>query len=103
MAALRGHISETQTQELIAYLTANLLPTTQAVIRLVKEGWDISYIVPGMNKWLRHMDSVIKNRPACHTGSMRNSNGPILFIDGVHPTQGTKLAYGWCAKARKLR
>lgn len=20
---------------------------------------------------------------------------PILFIDGVHPTQGTKLAYGW--------
>lgn len=20
---------------------------------------------------------------------------PIQFIDGVHPTQGTKLAYGW--------
>jgi hypothetical protein len=26
---------------------------------------------------------------------------PILFIDGVHPTQGTKLAYGWMPKGRK--
>ncbi len=26
---------------------------------------------------------------------------PILFIDGVHPTQGTKLAYGWMRKGQK--
>ncbi len=38
----QSHLSETQTQELIAYLTANLLPTTQAVIHLVKAEWDIS-------------------------------------------------------------
>ncbi len=25
---------------------------------------------------------------------------PILFIDGVHPTQGTKLAYGWISKGK---
>ena len=24
-----------------------------------------------------------------------------LFIDGVHPTQGTKLAYGWMPAGRK--
>ncbi|MER2470997.1 winged helix-turn-helix domain-containing protein [Photorhabdus laumondii] len=30
------------------------MPTTQAVLRLVEEGWDISYTVPGMNKWLDH-------------------------------------------------
>ncbi len=36
----QSHLSETQTQELIAYLTADLLPTTQAVIRLVEEWWD---------------------------------------------------------------
>lgn len=29
------------------------------------------------------------------------SDEPILFIDGVHPTQGTKLAYGWMLKSRK--
>ncbi len=42
----QSYLSETQTQELIAYLTAYLLPTTQAVIRLVEERWDISYTVP---------------------------------------------------------
>lgn len=26
---------------------------------------------------------------------------PILFIDGVHPTQGTKLAYGWMPAGKK--
>ncbi len=26
---------------------------------------------------------------------------PILFIDGIHPTQGTKLAYGWMRKGQK--
>ncbi len=41
----QSYLSETQTQALIA----NLLPTTQAVIRLVKEAWDIRYTVPGMN------------------------------------------------------
>ncbi len=28
-------------------------------------------------------------------------NEPILFIDGVHPTQGTKLAYSWMRKGQK--
>ncbi len=50
----QGYLSETQTQELIAYLTANLLPTTQAVIRLVEAWWDINYTVPGMSttQWI---------------------------------------------------
>lgn len=26
---------------------------------------------------------------------------PILFIDGVHPTQATKISYGWIRKGRK--
>ncbi len=28
-------------------------------------------------------------------------DAPIFFIDGVHPTQGTKLAYGWMPKGKK--
>ncbi|ETS31510.1 transposase [Photorhabdus khanii NC19] len=112
----QSHLSETQPQELIAYLPVNLLPTTQAVIRLVKEAWDISYTVPGMNKWLHHKGFSYK-KP---TGVPHKFNGeqqrafiettqsiraadhePILFIDGVHPTQGTKLAYGWMRKGQK--
>ncbi|MGV8001692.1 IS630 family transposase [Photorhabdus temperata subsp. temperata] len=114
----QNYLSETQTQELIAYLTTNLLPTTQAVIRLVKEAWDISYTVPGMNKWLHHNGfSYKKPTGVPHKfnaeqqrafmeayGKLKQEAGahePILFIDGVHPTQGTKLAYGWMRKGQK--
>ncbi|WP_434526183.1 IS630 family transposase [Photorhabdus asymbiotica] len=114
----QSHLSETQTKELIAYLTANLLPTTQAVIHLVKEAWNISYTVPGMNKWLHHNGFSYKKptgvphkfnaeqqRAFIETyGKLKQEAGdnePILFIDGVHPTQGTKLAYGWMRKGQK--
>ncbi|WP_445260540.1 IS630 family transposase, partial [Photorhabdus sp. S10-54] len=114
----QSHLSETQTQELIAYLTANLLPTTQAIIRLVKEAWDIRYTVPGMNKWLRHKGfsdkkptgvphkfNAEQQRAFIETyGKLKQEAGDhesILFIDGVHPTQGTKLAYGWMRKGQK--
>ena len=26
---------------------------------------------------------------------------PVLFIDGVHPTQATKISYGWIRKGQK--
>jgi transposase len=48
----QSHLSETQTAELIAYLTDNLLPTTAAIINVIEEWWGIRYTVPGLNKWL---------------------------------------------------
>lgn len=107
-----SHLSEAQSAELTEYLTNNLLPTTQSIIELVDEWWGIRYAVPGMNKWL-HRNGFSYRKPvgAPHKFSaeaqqafvetyeqLKNEVGddePILFIDGVHPTQGTKLAYGW--------
>jgi transposase len=108
----QSHLSETQTAELIAYLTDNLLPTTAAIINVIKEWWGIRYTVPGLNKWLhKHGFSYRKPTGVPHKfsteaqlafiaayGQLKQDAGdeePILFIDGVHPTQGTKLAYGW--------
>lgn len=112
-----SHLSEAQTTELISHLTDNLLPTTQAIIELVDEWWGIRYTVPGMNKWLhRNHFSYKKPTGVPHKYSAEAqqafvdtynqlkseaSDEPILFIDGVHPTQGTKLAYGWMPKGRK--
>ncbi|MGJ0630389.1 transposase, partial [Xenorhabdus bovienii] len=28
-------------------------------------------------------------------------NAPILFIDAMHPTQSTKLSYGWMRRGRE--
>ncbi|EGA7637396.1 IS630 family transposase [Salmonella enterica] len=114
----RSLLSEAQTGKLIAYLTDNLLPTTQAVIGLVDEWWEIRYTVPGMNKWL-HRNGFSYRKPAGvpHKYSAEaqqafveayeklkqeaGDDEPILFIDGVHPTQGTKLAYGWMPAGKK--
>lgn len=113
----QSHLSEAQTSELVAYLTVNLLPTTQAIIALVEAWWSIRYIVPGMNKWLHRNDfSYKKPSGVPHKFSAEaqqafmetyerlkqeaGDDEPILFIDGVHPTQGTKLAYGWIPKGK---
>ncbi|WP_431223377.1 IS630 family transposase [Serratia sp. L9] len=112
-----SHLSEAQKAELITYLTDNLLPTTQSIIELIDEWWDIRYTVPGLNKWLHRNDFSYKKpigvphkycaeaqRAFVETyEKLKHEAGdePILFIDGVHPTQGTKLAYGWMPKGRK--
>lgn len=113
----QSHLSEPQTAELTAYLTDNLLPTTQAIIELVNEWWGIRYTVPGINKWLHHHGFSYKKPtgiPHKYSAEQQQAfsefyerlkqeagDEPVLFIDGVHPTQGTKLAYGWMPKGRK--
>lgn len=113
-----SHLCEAQTGELIAYLTDNLLPTTLAIIALVDEWWGIRYTVSGMNKWL-HRNGFSYRNPAGvpHKYSAETQQAfvetyeklkqeagddePMLFIDGVHPIQGTKLAYGWMPAGKK--
>lgn len=114
----QSHLNEAQTAELIAHLTTHLLPTTLAVIAQVKEWWDVRYTVPGMNKWLHrngfsyrkpsgvpHKYSAEAQQAFVETyNNLKQQAGddePILFIDGVHPTQGTKLAYGWMPAGKK--
>ncbi|EBR8157936.1 IS630 family transposase [Salmonella enterica subsp. enterica serovar Newport] len=108
----QGHICKTQTTELIAYLTDNLQLTTAAIINVIEEWWGIRYTVPGLNKWLhKHGFSYRKPTGVPHKYSAEaqqafmetynvpklraGDDEPVLFIDGVYPTQGTKLAYGW--------
>lgn len=113
-----NHLSETQTVELTEYLTNNLLPTTQAIIALVDEWWGVRYTVAGMTKWL-HRNGFSYRKPVgvphkCSAQAQQafvetyeklkqeaGDDEPILFIDGVHPTQGTKLAYGWMPAGKK--
>lgn len=114
----QSHLSEEQTQKLRVHLTSHLLPTTLSIIELVDEWWGIRYTVPGMNKWL-HRNGFSYRKPAGvpHKYSAEaqqafveiyeklkqeaRDDEPILFIDGVHPTQGTKLAYGWMPAGKK--
>ncbi|STA62791.1 Transposase and inactivated derivatives [Citrobacter amalonaticus] len=114
----QSHLSEEQTKKLRVHLTRNLLPATVSIIELVDEWWGIRYTIPGMNKWL-HRNGLSYRKPAGvpHKYSAEaqqafveiyeklkqeaGDDDPILFIDGVHPTQGTKLAYGWMPAGKK--
>ena len=114
----QSHLSEEQTQKMRVHLTSHLFPTTQSIIELVDEWWGIRYTIPGMNKWL-HRNGFSYRKPAGvpHKYSAEaqqafvevyeklkqeaGDDEPILFIDGVHPTQGTKLAYGWMPAGKK--
>ena len=105
-------LNESQTEELIAHLEAHTYHHVHEIILFVKDKWGISFSIPGMNKWLhRHAFSYKKPKGFPHKADpklqeefiaeyekLKDEVGydePILFMDAVHPTQATKLSYGW--------
>lgn len=105
-------LSEEQTQELITHLEENTYHHNHEIVLYVQERWGISFTVSGMHKWLhRNGFSYKKPKGLPHKSDPElqkqfveeyetlkkevGDNEPILFMDSVHPTQATKLAYGW--------
>jgi transposase len=105
-------LDDSQTEELIAHLEAHTYHHVHEIILFVKDKWSISFSIPGMNKWLhRHAFSYKKPKGFPHKANpklqeefiaeyekLKDEVGydePILFMDAVHPTQATKLSYGW--------
>ncbi|EBF9496922.1 IS630 family transposase, partial [Salmonella enterica subsp. enterica] len=110
-------LSAEQTAFLISQLTDNLFHHARDVIAFVARTWNIVFSVPGMNKWLHrngftykkpsgvpHKFSEEKQRQFIeYYEELKETVGdePVLFIDGVHPTQATKISYGWICKGQK--
>lgn len=105
-------LNNTQAQELIAHLEANLYHHNHQIILYVKERYGVAYTIPGMHKWLHRngfsykkpkglphkADAELQKQFIAEYNQLKQQVGdkePILFIDAVHPTQATKLAYGW--------
>ena len=105
-------LDDSQTEELIAHLEAHTYHHAHEIILFIKDKWGISFSIPGMNKWLhRHAFSYKKPKGFPHKANpklqeefiteyekLKSEVGveePILFMDAVHPTQATKLSYGW--------
>ncbi|MEQ1966774.1 winged helix-turn-helix domain-containing protein, partial [Xenorhabdus nematophila] len=103
-----------QATELIEYLTANLMHTTVQIVAYVWARWQVTFTVSGITKWLHsykksmgvpHKFDADKQPQFIETYNALKEkcgqNEPILFIDAVHPTQSTKLSYGWMKSGRK--
>jgi transposase len=107
-----SHLTDEQTQELIAHLEEYTYAHNHQIVLYIKERFGVSYTVAGLHKWLHRNGFSYKQpkgRPhkadlelqkqfiAEYEGLKKEvgSDEPIFFMDSVHPTQATKLAYGW--------
>lgn len=107
-----SHLSEKQTQEVIAHLEAHTYHHNHEIVLYIKERFGIDFTVAGMHKWLhRNGFSYKKPKGLPHKSDAAlqaefvekyeelkaevGEKEPILFMDSVHPTQATKLSHGW--------
>jgi len=113
-----GHLGVVHRGELKQFLTENTQVTTGCIIAYVEERYGVSYSVPGMNKWL-HRNGFSYKKPSgvphkfdaekqqqfveeyARLKQTDGDNEPILFMDAVHPTQSTKLSYGWIRRGER--
>ncbi|SET62205.1 Transposase [Thorsellia anophelis DSM 18579] len=103
-----------QTRALIHHLTETTYVYNHQIIAHVKATFGVQYTVPGMHKWLKAHGFTYKKPKGLpakanpeaqqhfieHYTALKSNhpNEVILFMDAVHPTQGTKLSYGWIKK-----
>lgn len=107
-----GLLNDTQTQELISHLEEHTYAHNHQIVMYIKERYGVSYSVPGLNKWLHRngfsykkakgmphkADAELQKQFVAQYEELKKEVGadePILFMDSVHPTQATKLSYGW--------
>lgn len=110
-----GKLNKRQSAGLIKHLTATLYHHNHQIVSYIKTQYGVDFTVPGLHKWLHRHGFVYKKpkgRPYKAEAERQEEfinayndlkatvpvEEPILFGDGVHPTQATKLSYGWIKK-----
>lgn len=110
-----GKLDGKQTRELVAHLSEHTYHYTDEIIIHIKATYGVTYSVPGLNKWLHQQGfsykkpkgqphkaeqalqaEFMKQYEALKSNLQRKES--IIFIDSVHPTQNTKISYGWLRK-----
>jgi len=107
-----SHLTDEQTEELIAHLEENIYAHNHQIVLYIKERFAVTYTVAGLHKWLHRngfsykkpkglphkADPELQKQFVAEYETLKEEVGadePILFMDSVHPTQATKLSYGW--------
>jgi transposase len=111
----KSKLDEQQTDELSAHLEKNTYPSTNEIIEYVELTYGVIYTQQGMHDWLcnhRFSYKKPKGTPQKFNAELQaefikkynelkatlNPDELILFVDSVHPTQETKITYGWIRK-----
>lgn len=108
----KSKLDEQQTDELMAHLEKNTYPSTKEIIEYVELTYGVIYTQQGMHDWLsNHQFSYKKPKGTPQKfnqelqakfiekyNELKGTVKPdelLLFMDSVHPTQETKITYGW--------
>jgi transposase len=107
-----SHLNQEQTKDLISHLEQNIYLTVSAIKEYILTKWNIEYSIRGLTNWL-HTHGFSYKKPVGFPAKADkikqqefveyyeklkgnlSKKDIILFIDSVHPSQNTKLAYGW--------
>ncbi|AWK13578.1 IS630 family transposase [Candidatus Fukatsuia symbiotica] len=111
-----GYLNAEQTTSLVEHLTQPLYHHNHQIVAYIAGRWNITFTVSGLYKGLKqHGFSYKKPKGVPHKFDVEKQpqfiktyselkdaagNDPILFIDAVHPTQATKISYGWIRKGQ---
>ena len=108
----QSKLNPIQTQEVIAHLEEVTYHKVEDICSYVKDRYGVYYTVSGLTDWLKdHHFSYkkLEGVPAKADAAQQEAfvakyralekklppEEDIIFIDSAHPTQGTKLGYGW--------
>lgn len=112
-----GKLSSDQAHDLGAHLEKATYLKVLDICAYVLSQYAVVYTVSGMTSWLKnHGFSYKKPKPTPAKAdpikqaafiqayeTLLNETpetDPILFLDGVHPTMATKVAYGWIRRSK---
>ena len=114
----KSKLTPKQTEELLEYLSSNRYAKVIDICHYVNDKYGVSYTISGMTDWL-HLHGFSYRKPPNQPAKANikeqeefiqryqqlkgkcSDDQPILFLDGVHPTMQTKIAYGWVRKGQK--
>lgn len=108
-------LNDEQTQELIAHITEYTYTKQIDIIAYIDKTYQVTFTVPGINKWLKRQGFSYKKpksmpykadleKQAAFIEKYRelkeslSADEGLFFMDAVHPTQATKVSYGWIRK-----
>lgn len=107
-----------QTKFLIAHLHNKTYVHVKDICDFVWKKWGVAYSISGMTAWLKR-NKFSYHKPAAvpakadkarqelfiaayeELKKMLPDNEKIVFMDSVHPTHQTRLAYGWIRKGHR--
>ncbi len=73
-----SHLTDEQTQELVAHLEENTYAHNHQIVLYIKERFDVTYTVAGLHKWLHRNGFSYKNRKACLIKQIPNYKSNLL-------------------------